>query len=84
MRDAKGAVREHFSQDSPVEVPEKSLEALRRGNAVFTRSFTLPPGRYALELAVLDQAREARLGAPERPRGDAAARRGSRCRASRS
>ena len=55
VRDAQGAVREHFSQDSPVEVPEKSLEALRRGNAVFTRSFTVPPGRYAVELVVLDQ-----------------------------
>ena len=50
-----GCVREHFSQDSPVEVPEKDLEALRRGNAVFSRSFTVPPGRYALELVVLDQ-----------------------------
>jgi hypothetical protein len=55
VRDAQGAVREHFSQDSPVEVPEKNLEALRRGNAVFSRSFTVPPGRYSLELVVLDQ-----------------------------
>ena len=55
VRDARGVVREHFSQDSPVEVPEKNLEALRRGNAVFSRSFTVPPGRYALEMAVLDQ-----------------------------
>jgi hypothetical protein len=38
-----------------VEVPEKNLEALRRGNAVFSRSFTVPPGRYSLELVVLDQ-----------------------------
>ena len=43
VRDASGAVREHFAQDSPVEVPEKSLEALKLGNGVFTRSFTLPP-----------------------------------------
>ena len=55
VRDGKGTVRRRFSQDSPVEVPEKSLEALKRGNAVFTRSFTLPPGRYGVELAVLDQ-----------------------------
>jgi len=55
VRDARGAVREHFSQDSPVEVPERNLEALRRGNAVFSRSFTVPPGRYAVELVVLDQ-----------------------------
>jgi VWFA-related protein len=55
VRDAQGAVREHFSQDSPVEVPEKNLEALRQGNAVFSRSFTVPPGRYSVELVVLDQ-----------------------------
>jgi VWFA-related protein len=55
VRDASGAVRRHFSQDSPVEVPAKDLEALRRGNAVFSRSFALPPGRYTLELAVLDE-----------------------------
>ena len=56
VRDAQGLVREHFSQDSPVEVPAKDLEALRRGNAVFSRSFTVPPGRYSVELVVLDQA----------------------------
>jgi hypothetical protein len=56
VKDAQGAVREHFSQDSPVEVEAKDLEALRRGNAVFSRSFTVPPGRYSVELAVLDQA----------------------------
>jgi VWFA-related protein len=55
VRDAQGAVREHFSQDSPVEVPEKNLEALRQGNAVFSRSFTVPPGRYSVELVALDQ-----------------------------
>jgi hypothetical protein len=55
VRDAQGAVREHFSQDSPVEVPEKNLEALRAANAVFSRSFTVPPGRYSVELVVLDQ-----------------------------
>ncbi len=55
VRDAQGIVREHFSQDSPVEVPAKDLEALRHGNAVFSRSFTVPPGRYSVELVVLDQ-----------------------------
>ena len=55
VRDAKGGVQERFSQDSPVEVKEGSMEALRHGNAVFTRSFRLPPGRYALEVAAFDQ-----------------------------
>jgi VWFA-related protein len=55
VRDAAGAVQERFSQDSPVEVKERDLEALRRGNAVFTRTFRLAPGRYALELVAFDQ-----------------------------
>jgi VWFA-related protein len=55
VRDAAGAVQERFSQDSPVEAKERDLEALRRGNAVFTRTFRLAPGRYALELAAYDQ-----------------------------
>ncbi len=74
VRDAQGAVREHFSQDSPVEVPEKNLEALRRGNAVFSRSFTVPVGRYSVELVVLDQVtkhasvrKSALVVAPPRP-----------------
>ena len=84
VRDAKGAVREHFSQDSPVEVPEKNLDALQHGNAVFTRSFTLPPGRYALEIAVLDQMAKKAQRAPQRAGGRRRPHRGSRCRASRS
>jgi len=55
VRDPKGVVREHFSQDSPIEVPEKDIPALKQGNAVFSRSFTVPPGRYGVEIAVLDQ-----------------------------
>jgi len=55
VRDSKGVVREHFSQDSPIEVPEKDLAALKQGNAVFTRSFTVPPGRYGVEIVVRDQ-----------------------------
>jgi VWFA-related protein len=74
VRDAQGVVREHFSQDSPVEVPAKDLESLRHGNAVITRSFTVAPGRYSVELVVLDQAtkrasvrRSVLVVAPPRP-----------------
>jgi hypothetical protein len=74
IRDAKGAVQERFSQDSPVEAKEKDLAALRRGNAVFTRSFRLAPGRYNVEMAVLDAAtkrasvrRSVLVVAPPRP-----------------
>jgi len=55
LRGASGGVAEKFSQDSPVWLPREHLEALRQGNAVFMRSFTLPGGRYSLETAAMDQ-----------------------------
>jgi VWFA-related protein len=55
LRDASGSVVEKFSQDSPVWVPRRQRAALRNGNAVFMRSFTLPGGRYSMEAAAEDQ-----------------------------
>ena len=55
VRDSAGKIVERFSQDSPVEAPSEKAEALRLGNALFTRSFRIPPGRYALEFAVRDE-----------------------------
>jgi VWFA-related protein len=55
VRGSSGQVVEHFSQDSPFEAPSEKTEALRLGNALFTRSFRVPPGRYSVELAVRDE-----------------------------
>ena len=55
IRDPTGSVVEKFSEDSPVFLPRTRREALKRGNAVFLRSFALAPGRYTLEAAVVDQ-----------------------------
>jgi hypothetical protein len=55
VRDPTGAVVEKFSEDSPLFLPRARREALRQGNAVFTRSFRLAPGRYTLEAAVVDK-----------------------------
>ncbi len=55
LRSAWGAVAQKFSQDSPLWLPRKRHEALRHGNAVFMRSFTLPGGRYSLETAAMDE-----------------------------
>jgi VWFA-related protein len=55
LRGASGLVAQKFSQDSPLWLPRDRHEALRRGNAVFMRSFTLPGGRYSLETAVVDR-----------------------------
>lgn len=56
VKNAEGRVVQRFSQDSPVEGPLDRLELLKRGNFVFVRNFTLPPGRYTLETAVRDWA----------------------------
>jgi hypothetical protein len=55
VRDPTGAVVERFSEDSPLFLPRARREALKQGNAVFTRSFRIAPGRYSLEAAVVDQ-----------------------------
>jgi VWFA-related protein len=55
LRSPWGAVAQKFSQDSPLWLPRSRHEALRQGNAVFARSFTLPGGRYSLETAAMDQ-----------------------------
>jgi VWFA-related protein len=55
VRDPTGAVVEKFSEDSPLFLPRTRREALRQGNAVFTRSFRIAPGRYSLEAVVVDQ-----------------------------
>jgi len=55
VRDPTGAVVEKFSEDSPLFLPRAQREALKQGNAVFTRSFRIAPGRYSLEAVVVDQ-----------------------------
>jgi VWFA-related protein len=72
LRSSWGAVAEKFSQDVPLLLPRKRLAALREGNAVFMRSFTLPAGRYTLEAAAMDEqtgrktVSQSRLLVPER------------------
>ncbi|PYQ43114.1 MAG: hypothetical protein DMF77_10990 [Acidobacteria bacterium] len=55
LRHPTQGVVQKFSQDSPVEVPAEKKDAVTRGNAIFTRSFSLAPGRYTLETAALDE-----------------------------
>jgi VWFA-related protein len=55
LRSAWGPVAQKFSQDSPLWLPRNRHEALRQGNAVFARSFTLAAGRYSLATAAMDQ-----------------------------
>jgi len=55
LRHPTQGVVQKFSQDSPVEVPAEKKEALTRGNAIFTRSFSVAPGRYTLETVAQDE-----------------------------
>ena len=55
LRHPTQGVVQKFSQDSPVDVPADRKESLTRGNAIFTRSFTLAPGRYTLETVAQDE-----------------------------
>ncbi len=55
LRDPTGLVVDKFTEDSPVFLPRQQRAALQQGNAVFLRSFALAPGRYTLEMAVVDQ-----------------------------
>ncbi len=54
LRDQTGAVVEKFSEDSPLFLPRAQRTELKRGNAVFLRSFAAPEGRYGVEIAVVD------------------------------
>jgi len=55
VRDAKGIVVKKIARDLPFEAPPDKLEKLRSGNFVFKDEFSVPPGRYTLETAVLDR-----------------------------
>jgi hypothetical protein len=54
VRSSWGSVEQKFGQDLPLWLPRNRGDALRRGNAVFMRSFTLPVGRHSLEAAAID------------------------------
>jgi len=57
VKDKDGSVVERFSEDYPFEGPLEKAEALRLGNIVLKRRFTLPPGSYTLEVAGEDRER---------------------------
>jgi VWFA-related protein len=58
VKDKDGSVVERFSEDYPFEGPLEKADALRLGNIVLKRRFTLPPGSYTLEIAGQDRERD--------------------------
>ncbi len=58
VKDKGGSVVERFSEDYPFEGPLERADALKLGNIVLKRRFTLPPGSYTLEVAGEDRERD--------------------------
>jgi hypothetical protein len=55
LKDGQGRVVHKFSEDFPLEGPITKLEALKKGNLVFTRAFDVQPGRYTVETVAHDR-----------------------------
>jgi hypothetical protein len=58
VKDKDGNIVERFSEDYPFEGPLDKADALRLGNIVLKRRFTLAPGAYTLEIAGQDRERD--------------------------
>ena len=54
LKNSEGRVVHKFSEDFPLDGPTTRLEALKKGNLVFTRAFDASPGRYTLETVAHD------------------------------
>ncbi|MFN7994507.1 MAG: VWA domain-containing protein [Bryobacteraceae bacterium] len=55
IRNAKGDVVRKIARDLPFDAPPGQTKVIRAGNFVFTDPFFVPPGRYTVEVAVLDR-----------------------------
>lgn len=55
LRNAKGDVVRKIARDLPFEAPPDEVEKIRRGNFVFKEAFAVQPGRYTVEVAILDR-----------------------------
>ena len=55
LKNSDGRVVHKFSEDFPLEGAITKLEALKKGNLVFTRTFDVQPGRYTLETVAHDR-----------------------------
>ncbi len=55
IKDTTGQIVEKISRDIPYEIPGDKLDAFLAGNLSFARPFSLPPGRYTVDTAVIDR-----------------------------
>ncbi len=54
IKDQSGQVVDKISKDVPFEIPAERFENFQAGNILVSQPFTLPPGRYLAEVAVVD------------------------------
>ncbi len=55
LKNSEGRVVQKFSEDFPLDGLSTKLDALKKGNLVFTRNFDVTPGRYTLETVAHDR-----------------------------
>jgi VWFA-related protein len=55
IKDAAGEVAKKFGNEIPLKVAAAKMGALAQSHFIYTERVDLPPGRYSLETAVMDQ-----------------------------
>jgi len=55
IKDQKGQIVEKISRDIPYEIPADRFAEFKAGNIIVSQPFSLPPGRYVVESAVIDR-----------------------------
>jgi len=55
VKNSNGEVVKKFGNEIPLKVPAAKMAALAQSHFIYTERVDLPPGRYALETAVMDQ-----------------------------
>jgi hypothetical protein len=59
VKNTNGDVVKKFGNEIPIKVPSAKMAALEQSHFIYTERVDLPPGRYTLETAVMDQQGEA-------------------------
>ncbi len=55
VRGDKGQIAQKMSEDLPLQTAKENADAVRAGTFTFQRSFSVPPGKYSVDLAFSDQ-----------------------------
>jgi VWFA-related protein len=55
VKNSSGEVTKKFGNEIPLKVPAAKMAALAQSHFIYTERVDLPPGRYTLETAVMDQ-----------------------------